>query len=114
MIKNDIHYFQRFPVNAEQIWDSKVVDDLSIEGVESDKNINNETTGFLKIQTAQNQKKNQDSKQQFDMNSWKLELDAVTPLLKIIIPNDAKDWRVHFDQVLDHQKVSFSVDTLLL
>ena len=38
-----------------------------------------------------------------DANEWKLEVERVTPLLKISLPNH-KDWRIHLQQMDYHQK----------
>uniref|UniRef100_A0A915CE95 Intraflagellar transport protein 57 homolog n=1 Tax=Parascaris univalens TaxID=6257 RepID=A0A915CE95_PARUN len=34
-----------------------------------------------------------------DVNSWKLEVERMTPQLKITIRQDAKDWRMHLEQM---------------
>ncbi|OAJ41884.1 hypothetical protein BDEG_25418 [Batrachochytrium dendrobatidis JEL423] len=39
-----------------------------------------------------------------DPSEWKLEVERVTPMLKVQIPNDNKDWRVHIEQINHHQK----------
>lgn len=41
----------------------------------------------------------------FDMNEWTLEVNRVTPLLKIHITNDNKDWRLHLSQLQKHLTV---------
>ena len=37
-------------------------------------------------------------------DDWRLEVERVTPLLKVNIKSDHKDWRVHVDQMRHHQK----------
>ncbi len=40
---------------------------------------------------------------QVNMEEWKMEIERVTPLLKINLSNDNKDWRIH----MEHFKNSF-------
>ena len=35
----------------------------------------------------------------FDLSEWALEVERVTPLLKMHISNDSKDWRLHLTQL---------------
>lgn len=44
----------------------------------------------------------QEKEPQFDASEWKLEINRVTPLLKIHITNDNKDWRLHLSQLQKH------------
>ena len=37
-------------------------------------------------------------------DDWKLEVERVTPLLKVNIKTDHKDWRVHVEQMFQHQQ----------
>lgn len=39
-----------------------------------------------------------------DLASWKLEVERVTPALKIQLLYD-HNWRIHLDQILKHQQV---------
>jgi hypothetical protein len=41
-----------------------------------------------------------------DPAEWRLEVERVTPLLKVKINNENKDWRLHLQQIEHHQKVS--------
>lgn len=38
----------------------------------------------------------------YDPSEWKLEVERVTPLLRVQIANDNKDWRIHLDQITRH------------
>ncbi len=38
-----------------------------------------------------------------DANEWKLEVERVTPSLKVHIRTDNKDWRTHVDQMHTHR-----------
>ena len=38
-----------------------------------------------------------------DPNEWKLEVERVTPSLKVHIRTDNKDWRTHVDQMHTHR-----------
>jgi estrogen-related receptor beta like 1 len=38
-----------------------------------------------------------------DPGEWRLEVERVTPLLKIKVSNDNKDWRIHLQQMDHHQ-----------
>ncbi|KAJ3204168.1 Intraflagellar transport protein 57 [Dinochytrium kinnereticum] len=40
-----------------------------------------------------------------DPAEWKLEVERVTPMLKVQLPNDNKDWRIHIEQMNIHQKL---------
>lgn len=40
-----------------------------------------------------------------DPTLWKLELERVTPKLRILLNADAKDWRSHLEEVQQHSKV---------
>ncbi|KAJ3227347.1 Intraflagellar transport protein 57 [Clydaea vesicula] len=37
-----------------------------------------------------------------DSSDWKLEVERVSPLLKVQIQNDNKDWRIHLEQISFH------------
>eukprot|EP01136_Pigoraptor_vietnamica_P008648 Opistho-1_new@44235 len=39
-----------------------------------------------------------------DPETWRLEVERVTPLLKVHILTDNKDWRMHYDEMKGHQK----------
>ncbi|KAJ1562358.1 Intraflagellar transport protein 57 [Nowakowskiella sp. JEL0078] len=39
-----------------------------------------------------------------DPAEWKLEVERVTPMLKVHIPNDNKDWRIHLEQMHHHRQ----------
>jgi estrogen-related receptor beta like 1 len=39
-----------------------------------------------------------------DPAEWRLELERVTPLLKVKLPNDNKDWRLHQQQMSYHKE----------
>jgi hypothetical protein len=34
-----------------------------------------------------------------DPTEWRLEVERVTPLLKVTLANDNKDWRIHLQQM---------------
>jgi estrogen-related receptor beta like 1 len=40
-----------------------------------------------------------------DANQWKLEVERVTPMLKVTLGNDNKDWRVHWQQLQHYSNV---------
>ena len=40
-----------------------------------------------------------------DPAEWKLEVERVTPYLKVVLAEDHKDWRLHLQQMKDHQTV---------
>lgn len=40
-----------------------------------------------------------------DINQWRLEVERVTPMLKITIGTDNKDWRVHLQQLQHYSNV---------
>ncbi|KAI8908102.1 intra-flagellar transport protein 57 [Powellomyces hirtus] len=46
-----------------------------------------------------------DSKPKVDLSEWRLEVERVTPMLKVQIPNDNKDWRIHVENMRHHQKL---------
>eukprot|EP01137_Pigoraptor_chileana_P021743 Opistho-2@85811 len=39
-----------------------------------------------------------------DPEAWRLEVERVTPMLKVHILTDNKDWRMHYDEMKGHQK----------
>lgn len=41
-----------------------------------------------------------------DPAEWRLEVERVTPLLKVKLANDNKDWRLHLQQMEHHQLVN--------
>ncbi|KAF5308885.1 hypothetical protein FQR65_LT00585 [Abscondita terminalis] len=41
-----------------------------------------------------------------DVESWKLELERVLPHLKVVIKNDNRDWRSHFEQMKSYRNNS--------
>jgi hypothetical protein len=41
-----------------------------------------------------------------DPEEWRLEVERVTPLLKVSIQNDHKDWRLHLQQMEQNEKVT--------
>ena len=44
-------------------------------------------------------------KSKVDPADWKLEVERVTPMLKVQLTSDNRDWRVHLEQMVVHQKV---------
>ena len=42
----------------------------------------------------------------FDPEAWKQEVERVTPLLKVTLANDNKDWRIHLQNVSANAQVS--------
>jgi len=42
---------------------------------------------------------------QIDPHVWQLEVERVTPKLKVQIPNDSKEWRTHLSQTRQYKKV---------
>nr|KAJ3422383.1 Intraflagellar transport protein 57 [Polyrhizophydium stewartii] len=56
------------------------------------------------IQSSKKPEEANPIKPKTDPSEWKLEVERVTPMLKVQIPNDNKDWRIHFDQIDHHQK----------
>ncbi|KAJ3153645.1 Intraflagellar transport protein 57 [Geranomyces michiganensis] len=40
-----------------------------------------------------------------DLTEWRLEVERVTPLLRVQIPNDNKDWRIHVENMRHHQNL---------
>ena len=47
---------------------------------------------------------------------WKLEVERVAPSLKITVKNDARDWRVHLEQMHQYRHANFigeKYDTLV-
>ena len=65
---------------------------------------------FLDLgKSAQNKKQEKQVKLEVMYSSvnaddWKLEVERVTPLLKVNIRSDHKDWRTHVEQMVQHQK----------
>ena len=47
------------------------------------------------------------TKPKVDPNEWKLEVERVTPLLKVQIHNDNKDWRIHLEQMNTYRQVIY-------
>jgi len=42
---------------------------------------------------------------QIDPHVWQLEVERVTPKLKVTVPNDAKEWRTHLSQTRQYKQV---------
>ncbi|KAJ3014019.1 Intraflagellar transport protein 57 [Thoreauomyces humboldtii] len=45
-----------------------------------------------------------DPKPKIDAAEWRLEVERVTPMLRVQIPNDNKDWRIHVENMRNHHK----------
>lgn len=43
-----------------------------------------------------------------DPGEWRLEVERVTPLLKVNVASDSKDWRLHLNEMDHHLGVQFS------
>ncbi|CAI5438568.1 unnamed protein product [Caenorhabditis angaria] len=75
--------------------DENVIEiDLKAQGISTTTSTNEEKTplqGVLKSTT--------------DSVSWKHEVDRVAPMLKITIRQDAKDWRLHLEQMNNMHKI---------
>lgn len=46
-----------------------------------------------------------DALMKVDVNQWRLEVERVTPMLKVTLGNDNKDWRVHWQQLQHYSAV---------
>ncbi|KAG5458937.1 MAG: intra-flagellar transport protein 57-domain-containing protein, partial [Olpidium bornovanus] len=44
-----------------------------------------------------------ETKPKADPTEWRLEVERVTPHLRVVIPNDNKDWRIHLEQMRMHE-----------
>ncbi|KAI8923781.1 intra-flagellar transport protein 57 [Entophlyctis helioformis] len=100
-----VHKIDDYPEEAEVDVDAEVTAD-SIE----DETHEAEEEDEMYMDTIQSTKKTEDVKvaapikPKVDPNEWRLEVERVTPMLKVQIPNDNKDWRIHLEQINHHEK----------
>ncbi|EGF81022.1 hypothetical protein BATDEDRAFT_33198 [Batrachochytrium dendrobatidis JAM81] len=105
VFQKPIHKIDDYPEEAEVDVDAEV----TTEDVE-DNTPEVEEDEEMYMGAMQSEKVSSDTKSlaptsiKIDPSEWKLEVERVTPMLKVQIPNDNKDWRVHIEQINHHQK----------
>lgn len=107
-----IHKNDDYPEEAEVDMDAEVTADAIEDKVVADED---EDEMFTEQHSLPNSK-NGDSKNttqttqppKVDLLEWKLEIERVTPLLKVQIHNDNKDWRIHVEQITHHKSAIHS------
>ncbi|KAJ3043813.1 Intraflagellar transport protein 57 [Rhizophlyctis rosea] len=104
--ESPIHKVDDYPEEAEVDEDAEVTTETIEEEVvgqedEEEMYMDSVTTGAATDEAKQQQPT---IKPKIDPAEWKLEVERVTPLLKVQIANDNKDWRIHLDQMHLHQK----------
>ncbi|KAJ3272083.1 Intraflagellar transport protein 57 [Terramyces sp. JEL0728] len=95
-----IHKVDDYPEEAEVDYDAEVTTE-TVEEVEANQE---EDENFMDTQIARKQEAQPQQLPKTDPAEWRLEVERVTPLLKVVIPNDNKDWRLHLQQMDHHQK----------
>ncbi|KAI9014928.1 intra-flagellar transport protein 57 [Gaertneriomyces semiglobifer] len=88
-------------VTAEAVEDDLVVDEEEeeefSETVPTTRKLERPKTAIERPMTAA-------AKPKVDPAEWKVEVERVTPLLRVQIPNDNKDWRIHLEAMRHHKK----------
>ncbi|KAJ3408065.1 putative enoyl CoA hydratase [Chytridiales sp. JEL 0842] len=101
-----VHRVDDYPEEAEVDADAEVTMDTIEEHVAPDDD--DEEVYVKPTNTATNNNNNTEElksqqhitgKPTVDPAEWKLEVERVAPMLKIQIPNDNKDWRLHVEQM---------------
>ncbi|KAJ3318386.1 Intraflagellar transport protein 57 [Boothiomyces sp. JEL0866] len=95
-----IHKVDDYPEEAEVDYDAEVTTE-TVEEVEANQE---EDENFMETQISRKQEVQPQQIPKTDPAEWRLEVERVTPLLKVVIPNDNKDWRLHLQQMEHHQK----------
>ncbi|KAJ3056522.1 Intraflagellar transport protein 57 [Rhizophlyctis rosea] len=105
--ENPVHTVDDYPEEAEVDEDAEVTTEAIEEAVVADEEEEEMYMDTFPTATAVEETKSQQPpiKPKIDPAEWKLEVERVTPLLKVQIANDNKDWRIHLDQMHLHQKV---------
>ncbi|KAJ3129078.1 Intraflagellar transport protein 57 [Nowakowskiella sp. JEL0407] len=102
-----IHKNEDYPEEAEVDADAEVTTDAIeeefINEEEEEEQFMDNLHPMLKIETP-DPKQQAPIKSTVDPATWKLEVERVTPLLKVQIPNDNKDWRIHLEQMQYYRK----------
>ncbi|KAI8911659.1 intra-flagellar transport protein 57 [Gorgonomyces haynaldii] len=101
-LKKPVQRLDDYPEEAEVDMDAEVTTEM----VEVEANDEEDET-FMDL--LQNKKNDQEKEVQpllpkTDPQEWKLEVERVSALLKIQLPNNNKDWRIHLQQMDYHEK----------
>ncbi|KAJ3343134.1 Intraflagellar transport protein 57 [Gonapodya sp. JEL0774] len=101
--KKPIHKNDDYPEEAEVDTEAEVTTDAIDEKIAgSIDNENDEPEGFstsTKVTESNARTSDAPSRFKVDPAQWQLEVERVTPSLKVLIPNDVKDWRAHLNQM---------------
>ncbi|KAJ3278728.1 Intraflagellar transport protein 57, partial [Borealophlyctis nickersoniae] len=103
--ENPVHKVDDYPEEAEVDADAEVTteaieESLPVDEDEDEMYIENLPTTAKPDET----KISPPIKPKIDPAEWKLEVERVSPMLRVQIANDNKDWRIHVDQMQLHQK----------
>lgn len=86
----------------------KIEDDLAAAALDDSED---EAEAFLDLNTAGSNisnaeavKLNEIMQSNTNMEEWKLEIERVTPSLKVTVRTDNKDWRAHVEQMQQHKQ----------
>ncbi|KAI9146524.1 intra-flagellar transport protein 57-domain-containing protein [Paraphysoderma sedebokerense] len=113
VFKKPVHKQEEFVEEAEVDEKAEVTTEMIDDMIEAEQDdgdemyINNVSSGKTEVNQEPKQSPNA-SISNIDPTSWKLEVERVTPMLKVQIPNDNKDWRIHLQQMIQHDT---SIDT---
>eukprot|EP00842_Homolaphlyctis_polyrhiza_P000369 jgi/Hompol1/1332/HPOL_002682-RA len=100
-----VHKIDDYPEEAEVDTNAEVtVDSIEshVEEEEEEEEVYMDTVSGAK--KGEEAKAPSPAKPKIDTNEWRLEVERVTPMLKVQIQNDNKDWRIHLEQINHHQK----------
>ncbi|KAJ3310703.1 Intraflagellar transport protein 57 [Blyttiomyces sp. JEL0837] len=103
-----VHKVDDYPEEAEVDTEAEVTTEVVEDRVQSE-----EDDEEVYIENTRSNMRTEDTKPQApskpktDPAEWKLEVERVSPMLKIQIANDNKDWRLHVDQMrINHTTIA--------
>ncbi|KAJ3095096.1 Intraflagellar transport protein 57 [Phlyctochytrium bullatum] len=101
-----VHKVDDYPEEAEVDIDAEITLDQMEERIGADDDEDEVYMESIRpIQKTEEVKAQVVIKPSVDPAEWKLEVERVTPMLKVQVSNDNKDWRIHVEQMNIHQKL---------
>ncbi|KAI8894340.1 intra-flagellar transport protein 57 [Globomyces pollinis-pini] len=98
-----IHKVDDYPEEAEVDYDAEVTTE-TVEGVEANPEDDEMFMDTLNLNRKSESIDLSVIAPKTDPAEWRLEVERIAPLLKLQLPNDNKDWRLHLQQMEHHQK----------
>ncbi|KAJ3305633.1 Intraflagellar transport protein 57 [Kappamyces sp. JEL0829] len=103
--RSPVHRLDDYPEEAEVDHDAEITTEAVEEEIEANQEEDEAFTFALgKVNKTDDIIEQVPVAPKTDPAEWRLEVERVTPLLKVKLPNDNKDWRLHLQQMSHHQQ----------